>query len=188
MKSVSRRSDGKHNTHYALTVNSVFSGCRMYNTNPLQTKKVKAVFYPMLRPFRNSIAFWNVLRLRRFVFLVTARCRWWRWVWITDGITVTGEERSTRRKTCPSTTLSTTNLTRTDLRPNRCTVVTGRRLNAWAMAGLALKKKQLALYLKIQFVPRSKHSPSRLQKPNPNKIKQHLKSIQNTSIHCVSAA
>ena len=106
-------------TQYTITANSVFNGCGMYHTSPVQTKKVKALFYPMLPGFRNSIAFWNVPRLRRCVLLVRATCRW-RWVWSTGGMILTGDERCTRRKTRPSTTLSTTNLTKTDLRPNRC--------------------------------------------------------------------
>jgi len=119
MKRVSHQSDGTYSTHYALTANSVFSGCRMYNTSPLQTTKVKALFYPMLPAFRNSIAFCNVPRIRWFVLLVRAMCRC-RWVWSNGWMILTGEERSNRRKTRPSATLSTTNLTWTDPRLNRC--------------------------------------------------------------------
>jgi hypothetical protein len=38
-----------------------------------------------------------------------------RWVWRIGGITLTGENRSARRETCPSATSFTTNLTWTDL-------------------------------------------------------------------------
>jgi hypothetical protein len=47
---------------------------------------------------------------------------------------LTGEKWSTRRETCPSATLSTTNPTWTDPRSNPASAVGGRRLTAWAMA------------------------------------------------------
>jgi len=162
MKRVSHQSDGTYSTHYALTANSVFSGCRMYNTSPLQTTKVKALFYPMLPAFRNSIAFCNVPRIRRFVLLVRAMCRC-RWVWSNGWMILTGEERSNRRKTRPSVPLCPPQISHGLIRDwTGVSVMTGRRLNAWTMAGPALKKKQLELYLKIRFVPHSKHSPARL--------------------------
>lgn len=37
-------------------------------------------------------------------------CRW-RWIWRTDGMITTRENRSTRRETCPSANSSTTNIT-----------------------------------------------------------------------------
>jgi hypothetical protein len=37
------------------------------------------------------------------------------WIWSSGGMILTGENRRTRRKTCPSATLSTTNYTWTDL-------------------------------------------------------------------------
>jgi hypothetical protein len=43
---------------------------------------------------------------------------------------LTGENRSTREKTCPSATLSTTNPTRTDMGTNPDLLVKGRRLTA----------------------------------------------------------
>jgi hypothetical protein len=60
--------------------------------------------------------FWKVPRLRPFV-LVRATCKW-RLVCSIGGIILTGENRSTWRKPCPSTTLSTTNLKRADLASN----------------------------------------------------------------------
>jgi hypothetical protein len=47
---------------------------------------------------------------------------------------LTGENRRTRRKTCPSATLSTTNLTWIDQARNLASAVRGRRLTTWAMA------------------------------------------------------
>ena len=69
---------------------------------------------PMPLDFRKSFAFWKVPRLRPFVLLVRATCRW-RWVWSIDGKTVTGENRSTRRIACLPATLSFTNFTWPDL-------------------------------------------------------------------------
>jgi hypothetical protein len=40
------------------------------------------------------------------------------WIWSCGGMILTGENRRTRRKTCPSATLSNTNPTRTGLRAN----------------------------------------------------------------------
>jgi hypothetical protein len=93
---------------------------------------VKASFYPMLSDLRNSIAFYKVPTLRPFVLLVRATCRW-RWVSSTGGMILTEKNRSTRRKTCPSVTLSNTNLTRTGLVLNPGPRVGGRRLTTWAM-------------------------------------------------------
>jgi hypothetical protein len=45
------------------------------------------------------------------------------WIWSNGGIILTGENRRTRRKTCPSATLSTTNPTWTDLGTNRSSAV-----------------------------------------------------------------
>jgi hypothetical protein len=64
----------------------------------------------MLSDFRKSIAFGKVPRLSPFTILLRAMCRW-RWVWSTGGMILTGEIKSTQRKTCPSATLSTTYLT-----------------------------------------------------------------------------
>jgi hypothetical protein len=58
---------------------------------------------------------------------------WWRWRWwwlflfASNGMKLTGENRSTQRKTCPSATLSIRN-------PTRASAVGDRRLTAWAMA------------------------------------------------------
>jgi len=47
------------------------------------------LFYPMLPNIRKSIAFWQVPRLRPFVLLARATCRW-RWVWSVGGIILQG--------------------------------------------------------------------------------------------------
>jgi hypothetical protein len=64
----------------------------------IEKKKVKVLFYPVLPDFLKSIAFWKVSRLRPFIFLVRPACRW-RWVWSTNVMTETRENRSTRSKT-----------------------------------------------------------------------------------------
>jgi hypothetical protein len=72
------------------------------------------------------------------------------------------ESRSTRKKTSPNATLSTTNLTWIDLRSKavlRCERPATNRLHH----GTAFPDKENPqLYLNIQSVPRSKHTPSRL--------------------------
>ena len=64
-----------------------------------------------------ALLFWKVPRIRPSVLLVRATCKW-RLVCSIGGIILTGENRSTWRKPCPSTTLSTTNLKRADLASN----------------------------------------------------------------------
>ena len=59
---------------------------------PLKTD-VKGIFYQALPGFREGFAFWKVLRLRPFVFLLPATCRLTR-VRGTDGEILTGENRS----------------------------------------------------------------------------------------------
>jgi hypothetical protein len=57
------------------------------------------------------------------------------WIWSSGGMILTGENRRTRRNSCPSATLSTTNTTWTYLGVHtRASVVRSRRLTAWAMA------------------------------------------------------
>ena len=59
----------------------------------------------------------KVARFRPLVLLVRATCGW-RWLWSKCGMILTGENWSTGRESCHSATLSTTNLTRTDLGSN----------------------------------------------------------------------
>jgi hypothetical protein len=67
--------------------------------------------------FPESIVFGEVSRLRPFVRLVRKTCRWGS-VWSLGCMILTGENRSTPRKTCPSATLFATNLSWTDLESN----------------------------------------------------------------------
>ena len=62
-----------------------------------QGKPVTFEFYPTIA------VFWKVTRLRQFVFLVRATCRW-KWMWGADRMTLRGENRITgiRRETCCS--------------------------------------------------------------------------------------
>jgi hypothetical protein len=62
--------------------------------------------------FRNSIAFWKVPRLRPFVLMAKKKIKinTEHWMNIIDK-----ENQRARRKTCLSTTLSNTKITRTDL-------------------------------------------------------------------------
>jgi hypothetical protein len=98
----------------------------------------------LLPDILRSIAIWRVPRLRLFVLLVTVTCRW-RWVWRTGGMILTGENRSNRWKPALSVTLSTTNLTWTDLRLKP------------GFHGFEVRNS-FELYLRIHFVPHSKYS------------------------------
>ena len=72
----------------------------------------------MVSYFRNRTAVRKVPSFRPFVLLLRAMCRW-RWVRNTGRKLLTGENRSTfGGKPCPNATLSTTNLTRSDLELN----------------------------------------------------------------------
>jgi hypothetical protein len=68
-----------------------------------QHPNVKAIFCP------TELA----LIAQAWLFIVVM-VRWW-WIWSIGGMIMTEENWSIQRKTCPSATLSTTNLTRTDL-------------------------------------------------------------------------
>jgi hypothetical protein len=72
------------------------------------------LFYQINPDFQNSISLWKVPSLNMFVVSVRATSRF-RWEWSIGGMILTRQNRNTRRKTCPSATLSTTNLTRADL-------------------------------------------------------------------------
>jgi hypothetical protein len=120
----------------------------------INTEKVKLVFYPMLSDFRKSIVFWKVRSLRSFVLLVRVTSRW-RWVWSIGGMILTGEAKVLGEIPVPKATLSTINLTWTDLGRNP-----GLRVERPATNRLMTKSRRL--YLSSHFVPLSKHSPSRL--------------------------
>jgi hypothetical protein len=53
------------------------------------------------------------------VFILRATCRW-RWIWSIGEVVLIGENRSTGRETCHSTTFYTTKTTRTNLVLNPC--------------------------------------------------------------------
>jgi len=75
--------------------------------------KSEGTFGPKLPGFQKSTALGGI-QLRPVLLPVRARCRR-RWLWSTGGMILTGENRSTRKKTCLRATLSTTNLTWTEL-------------------------------------------------------------------------
>jgi hypothetical protein len=81
---------------------------------------------------------------------------------------LTGENRRTRRKSCPSATFSTTNPTWTAPTRSRFSAVRGRRLTAWDMTRPNLKQL-LTLSRKVR------HSTSFC-----------FSSIQSTSLHIIS--
>jgi hypothetical protein len=60
-------------------------------------KRSERTFFFLLPNCRRSISFWKVPRLRPFVLLVRATCRW-RWVWSIGGMILTGEKQRTGKK------------------------------------------------------------------------------------------
>jgi hypothetical protein len=80
--------------------------------------------------FPKQRCFWNFPRLRSFVLLVRATCRW-RWAWKFGGIIKTRENRVMRRKTCLIANSSNTNLTWTDLGSKPASALRGQRLTTW---------------------------------------------------------
>jgi hypothetical protein len=113
----------------------------------------KHFFSPLLTCFRNSIAFWKVPRLPLFIILETVECealleRYWQ----------RKTEVRSRRRTCLVGTSSATELpwtSRGSIPFLRAAMPADNRLNH----GTAVKDEyQPEVYLKIQSVPRSKHS------------------------------
>jgi hypothetical protein len=96
--------------HQAFSLSSSRLVSNNVNINTLKTKQVKVLFYLILSYVWKSNAFWKHPRLCPFVLLVSL------YVWSIGGVLLTGENRSTRRKTCAIATLCTTNLTWIELR------------------------------------------------------------------------
>ena len=78
---------------------------------------IATLCYPLLPDSRKSTPFQKVPTFRAFVLLVRATCRWRR-AWSIGGVLLTRKNRNTSRQTCPTATLSTTNLTWTDSETN----------------------------------------------------------------------
>jgi hypothetical protein len=70
----------------------------------------------------------------RLCLWTAATPRWYMNMESLGGMILTGENRRTRRRTCPSTTLSTKNPTWTDRARTRASAVRGLRLTTWAMS------------------------------------------------------
>jgi hypothetical protein len=73
---------------------------------------------------------------------------------------LTGKNRSTWRKTCPTATLFTTNPTSTELGSNPALRV--ERPAATPMSHCTAFKTKIDLNSNIRFLPRGKHTPSLL--------------------------
>ena len=103
-------------------------------------KQVKLNSFRRLSDSRKIIALWKVPRIHPFALLVRTTCRW-RKVWITDGMILTGDNWSTRRKTCPNATLPTKYLIWNDLEstPGLCVESSGRKYNCHRPFGIILK-------------------------------------------------
>jgi hypothetical protein len=106
--------------------------CNVGRSTVETNRKVEVLFYTMLSVFRNFIVFCKVPRLRPFVLLVTATCRW-RWVWSIGGMILTGGTEMLGVQLLVSLCLPQISYglywDRT-----RASAVTGRRLTAWNMA------------------------------------------------------
>ena len=81
------------------------------------------------------------------------------WVWDVGGIVLTGENRSTGGKICPSATSSTANLKWTDLGSKT-------RLRGERPTTNRLSQLNPGVFIKIRFQPPSKHTASPLQTPD----------------------
>ena len=104
----------------SITLHSDVNLSRIMSSYLMLFKALKNEEIPFLSSaprFPKSIVFGEVSRLRPFVRLVRATCRWGS-VWSIGGMILTGEKISTPRKTCPCATLFATNLTWTDLESN----------------------------------------------------------------------
>jgi hypothetical protein len=77
---------------------------------------VKNNFYRMFSNLQKRLSSRKVFGILQFVPLIRRTYRWRRWS--TSGMIQTEEKRSTQRETCSSNTLSTTDLTRSDLSTN----------------------------------------------------------------------
>jgi hypothetical protein len=118
-QSVGAKNSGMHHTNMkmrklsclkALSLSSSRLVSNNVNINSLKTKQVKVLFSLILPDFWKSNAFWKHPRPCPFVLLVSL------YVWSIDGVLLTGENRSTRRKTRVIATLCTTDLTWIELR------------------------------------------------------------------------
>ena len=133
------------------------TGLQLSNLNPSNSEDVKLFIYSVLPDFRNSIVlFWRFAGLSFCCEQQVDMCRGM------GGMLPTEEDRTTGRETCHRATLCTTNLTRTRLKSNR-------GIRDERPAGCLPTEPRHSpfeyerwpeLHIKIQSVPRSKHTPS----------------------------
>lgn len=102
-------------------------------------QNVKELFYTMLPDVRTSV---DVGSRRPLVLPVTAICTW-KWVDSVGGMVMTGDNRSTGKKTCHSATMCTTNIMRT-----------------------GIETGPLQWESEVHFSPRSRHATLLLGRPN----------------------
>jgi hypothetical protein len=116
----------------------------------------ESTFLSMLSNIRKSILL-KVPRLRSFVLLVTVVLKWK--VWSIGGMSLTGQNLSTKRNTCPTTTFSTANFTGNGPKLN-----TGLRAEKpatnWPMLRFATH-----LHIQLQSPPHRDHSLLPLERP-----------------------
>jgi hypothetical protein len=116
-------------THF--TMGAVYKHVFFWIFHCSYPSKVKVLSYPVFPDFQKSIAFWKAPRLLSFVLLVRSTCTW-RWIWSVRAMILTGENRSSKRKSCSTVTLTTTKLTSIRLGSNcdlRCERLATVRLN-----------------------------------------------------------
>jgi hypothetical protein len=89
---------------------------RCGNSSPLKTEKSERSSLCTSLRFSKDHCFLEGSQVSPVVLLTRATCTsGWKLIWSNDGMIMTGENRSTWRKTCPGATLATTNLTLTRL-------------------------------------------------------------------------
>ena len=135
---------GQFETNFKICLNVIaWDGVTYFNVTLyiFIYNKISSCIFPLCVFFLYWRAPQQMLRKHRSLEVYCATCDeddkvfsafpfWWN----TGGLKLTGENRSTRRKTCPSATLSTINPTWTDPGSNPASAVRGRRLTTWARA------------------------------------------------------
>jgi hypothetical protein len=126
---------------------------------------VTALLFLVISDIHTIIAFLYVPRLRPLVLLIRVAVRL-KWAWSIFGTVLTGDNRSTQRRTCPSGTLSTTNPTWIGPGSNMC-LRDERPCTDSLRHGTEFVKawKTPTYYIRIYFLRHRKHSPTPLYGP-----------------------
>ena len=124
-------------------------------------EKLKVLFHPMVPDFWKSTAFGRFFRdLSRLSFWQEQHVH--ELLWNIGEMTLTGNKRNTPRKSCPSVTLSTINLKWAYVQSSPGFRYRDRQSTACAMA-CPVCAMLYYMHLKIQSLPRRKHTVSVIQ-------------------------